>query len=79
MVYKSPQVILQLYNYLVHHIWSTVQWYGGLIYRKTVRLLDRVQHHMMRMIPGYKHIPYEVIGLQSWVYWHYNRGNCKGV
>ena len=37
-----------------------MQWYGGLIYRKTVRLLERVQQHMMRMIPGYKHIPYEV-------------------
>ena len=37
-----------------------MQWYEGLIYRKTVRLLETVQHHMMRMIPGYKYIPYEV-------------------
>jgi len=81
-VYKSPQVILQLYNYLVQpHLEYCVQvWRPHL--QKDLRLLKRVglclQHHIIRMIPGYKHIPYED-RLQSWVYWHYNRGNCKGI
>jgi len=59
LVYKSPEIILQLHKSLVRpQLEYCIQVWRPCL-QKDITLLERIPHHMTRMTPGYKHIPYE--------------------
>ena len=58
IVYKSKEVLLNLYKSLVrpHVEYCTPVW--SPCYQKDKSLIERVQHRFTRMIPGFSKLPY---------------------
>ncbi len=57
--YKTPEVVLKLYNSMVRqHLEYTVQFWSPN-YKKDIQLMARVQRQAMKMIPSLRGQPYE--------------------
>ena len=57
--YKTPEIMLALYNALVRpHLEYAVQFWSPH-YRKDIEMLEKIQKRVTKLIPGLRNKPYE--------------------